>query len=96
MNTVYENTTYHQLKPNRIKVEYKDDKVYPLGTFGGTIYKVRYLACCDGTHFSSALLTVRKSGGQKPVEYLKFKLETVFIAGVSVGASQSESSLGNN
>jgi type VI secretion system secreted protein Hcp len=43
------------------------------------------LACCDGTHFSSALLTVRKSGRQKPVEYLKFKLETVFIAGVSVG-----------
>jgi hypothetical protein len=35
MNTVYENTTYHQLKPNRIKVEYKDDNVYPLGTFGG-------------------------------------------------------------
>ena len=44
------------------------------------------LACCDGTHFPSALLTVRKSGGQRPVEYLKFKLGTVLITGVSVGA----------
>jgi len=44
MNTVYESTTYPQTKPNRVKVEYKDDNVYPLGTFGGTIYKVRYLS----------------------------------------------------
>jgi hypothetical protein len=44
MNAVYESTIHHQLKPNRVKIEYKDDNVYPLGTFAGTIYKVRYLA----------------------------------------------------
>ena len=44
MNTVYERATYPQLKSNRVKVEYKDDNVYPLGTFAGTIYKVRYLS----------------------------------------------------
>ena len=44
MNTVYERATYPQLKSNRVKVEYKDDNVNPLGTFAGTIYKVRYLS----------------------------------------------------
>ena len=51
MNTVYESTTYNQPKPNRVKLEHKDDNVYPLGTFGGTIYKVRYLS--NGSFVSS-------------------------------------------
>ena len=32
-------------------------------------------ACCNGTHFPAALITVRKAGGAAPVEYLKGKLE---------------------
>src|SRR5215467_7426071 len=30
-----------------------------------------YLACCNGKHFDEALLTVRKAGGEEPVEYIK-------------------------
>src|SRR5260370_14314355 len=40
------------------------------------------LACCNGTHFPGALITVSKAGGGAPVEYLKVKLEKVFITGV--------------
>src|SRR5580704_15833561 len=35
------------------------------------------LACCKGTHFENALLTVRKAG-EKPLEYVKVKMEKVF------------------
>ena len=31
--------------------------------------------CCSGKHFDYALLIVRKSGGDAPVEYLKLKME---------------------
>src|SRR5580765_4498302 len=34
------------------------------------------LACCSGTHYPEALLTVRKAGGT-PVEYIKIKVEEV-------------------
>jgi hypothetical protein len=44
------------------------------------------LACCKGTHFPSALLTVRKAGGESPVEYVKIKMDEVFITSVSTGA----------
>ncbi len=40
------------------------------------------LACCNGSHYPSAQLTVRKAGGN-PVEYIKIKLETVLISGLS-------------
>src|SRR6266436_6443220 len=29
--------------------------------------------CCNGKHFKTALLTVRKAGGDKQVEYVKIK-----------------------
>jgi type VI secretion system secreted protein Hcp len=41
------------------------------------------LGCCSGTHYPSALLTVRKVGGKEPVEYLKIKMQEVFISSVS-------------
>ena len=44
------------------------------------------LACCNGKHFPEASLTVRKAG-EKPVEYLKVKLEQVLISSVSTGGS---------
>ena len=51
------------------------------------------LACCSGTHCPTALLTVRKAGGESPVEYLKIKMEEVFITSVSTGGSQGEEHL---
>jgi type VI secretion system secreted protein Hcp len=48
------------------------------------------LASCNGSHFDDALLTVRKAGGQNPVEYLKIKLQKVFVSSVSTGGHGSD------
>jgi type VI secretion system secreted protein Hcp len=47
------------------------------------------LACCKGTHYDKALLTVRKAGGQ-PLEYLKITLSEVMVSAISTGGSGSE------
>jgi len=39
------------------------------------------LACCNGKHIASGLITVRKAG-EKPLEYLKIKLEDILVSGV--------------
>jgi len=54
------------------------------------------LACCNGTHYSEATLTVRKAGGDNPVEYIKLKLEEVLISSVSTGGSGGEDRLTEN
>jgi type VI secretion system secreted protein Hcp len=51
------------------------------------------LACFTGTHFDNALLSVRKAGGQSPVEYVKIKMQEVFITSVSTGAHGSDDRL---
>jgi type VI secretion system secreted protein Hcp len=53
------------------------------------------LACCSGKHFKDATLIVRKAG-DKPVEYLKVKMDGVFIASVSTGGSGGEDRLTEN
>src|SRR6202043_4195331 len=47
------------------------------------------LACCDGKHFANATLVVRKAG-EKPVEYLKIKIEEVLITSISTGGPGGE------
>jgi type VI secretion system secreted protein Hcp len=53
------------------------------------------LACCDGKHFANATLVVRKAG-EKPVEYLKIKIEEVLITSISTGGSGGEDRLTEN
>ena len=53
------------------------------------------LHCCNGIHYKSALLTVRKTG-VTPVEYLLYKLEEVLITSLSVGGSGGEDRLTEN
>jgi len=53
------------------------------------------LAACNGKHFDSALLTVRKAG-EKPLEYLKITMTTVLITSVSTGGSGGEDRLTEN
>jgi type VI secretion system secreted protein Hcp len=53
------------------------------------------LACCAGKHFKDAVLVVRKAG-EKPVEYLKIKMETVLISSISTGGSGGEDRLTEN
>lgn len=53
------------------------------------------LACCNGKHFDTALLTVRKAG-EKPVEYLKITMTEVLIASIGTGGSGGEDRLTEN
>ena len=39
------------------------------------------LHCCNGKHIKDGLITVRKAG-EKPLEYLKIKLEDILVSGV--------------
>ena len=53
------------------------------------------LACCSGQHFKDATLVVRKAG-EKPVEYLKIKMDVVFVGSISTGGSGGEDRLTEN
>jgi len=53
------------------------------------------LACCNGKHFDSALLIVRKAG-EKPLEYLKISLTEVLVTSISTGGSGGEDRLTEN
>lgn len=44
-------------------------------------------ACCSGSHFKQALLTVRKAGGKAPVEYLKITMKDLIVSNISTGGS---------
>jgi type VI secretion system secreted protein Hcp len=43
------------------------------------------LSCFSGKHHSDALLSVRKAGGESPLEYFKITFKEVFITSVSTG-----------
>jgi type VI secretion system secreted protein Hcp len=53
------------------------------------------LACCNGKHFDSAVLTVRKAGEQ-PLEYLIITMADVIITSVQTGGSGGEDRLTEN
>jgi type VI secretion system secreted protein Hcp len=53
------------------------------------------LAACNGKHFDSATLIVRKAG-EKPLEYLKITMTEVLITSVSTGGSGGEDRLTEN
>jgi len=41
-----------------------------------------YEACCKGTHIPEVVIECWRSGGDKPVKYMEFKLKEVLISGV--------------
>jgi type VI secretion system secreted protein Hcp len=43
--------------------------------------------CAGGKHFTNAVLTCRKVGGDTPLEYLKITMDQVFVSGVQHGGS---------
>ncbi len=53
------------------------------------------LACCNGKHFDTAKLVVRKAG-ELPLEYLTIDLTEVMITSVSTGGSGGEDRLTEN
>lgn len=43
--------------------------------------------CCIGKTFNKATLTIRKAGGDSPVNYLVYDMDEVFITGVDTSGS---------
>ena len=54
------------------------------------------LHCCSGKHIPTCVLTVRKAGGDSPLEYLTIKMSDVIITSVSTGGSGGEDKLTEN
>jgi type VI secretion system secreted protein Hcp len=50
-------------------------------------------AVAVGKHIPSATLTIRKAGGDEPVEYLVIDLESVLVSSYQAGGSQNEERL---
>lgn len=49
-----------------------------------------YFLCCSGQPIEGAILSVRKAGGPKPVDYLKLTLTQVLITSFRSGAEGSQ------
>jgi type VI secretion system secreted protein Hcp len=47
-------------------------------------------ACAKGSHLAEAVLTVRKAGGDNPLEYYKVTLTNLLISSYSTGGSGGE------
>jgi type VI secretion system secreted protein Hcp len=48
------------------------------------------LNCCSGKHIPKATLTVRKAGGDMPLDYVKLTMEDIIVTSVSTGGVLSE------
>jgi type VI secretion system secreted protein Hcp len=46
--------------------------------------------CCNGKHEGEAVLSIRKAGGDSPVEYLKITMEEVLISDLQTGSSSGD------
>jgi len=53
------------------------------------------LACCNGKHYPTAILILRKAG-EKPLEYITLTLTEVMVTAVSTGGSGGEDRLTEN
>lgn len=47
-----------------------------------------FIACATGKSIGNAIVTMRKAGGDKPVEYLVYKLTEVFVSSSNMSASE--------
>jgi type VI secretion system secreted protein Hcp len=52
--------------------------------------------CCNGKQYKEAKLTVRKAGGDNPLEYLIITMTDVIVTSVSTGGSGGEDRLTEN
>lgn len=52
--------------------------------------------CSSGKQFKEGLLTVRKAGGDNPLEYLKIKMTEVIVTSYSTGGSGGQDLLTEN
>src|SRR5262245_34307585 len=54
---------------------------------------VLFGALCSGSHFTTALLTVRKAGGKAPLEYLKITMGDLVVTSIDHGGEGSQDRL---
>ena len=52
--------------------------------------------CCTGKHVKTGTLTVRKAGGDAPLEYIKLELQEILVTSISTGGSGGEDRLTEN
>lgn len=52
--------------------------------------------CCNGKHYPEATLTVRKAGGDSPIDYVVVTLEDVLVTSVATGGSGGDDRLTEN
>lgn len=38
-----------------------------------------FLACCQGDHYKSAVVTLNKSAGKAPIDFIKYEFEEVYV-----------------
>jgi type VI secretion system secreted protein Hcp len=49
-----------------------------------------FQACCSGKHFPTARVTLRKAGGESPVNYLVYQFDKVFVNKIDWSASNGD------
>jgi type VI secretion system secreted protein Hcp len=79
-------TTHHGTGGGAGKVNVQD---LSFTHFVDTATPPMILACCKGTHFEEATLTMRKAGGEA-LPYLIVKLKDIIVTSVSGGGSGGE------
>jgi len=57
---------------------------------------VLMMYCSNGKQFTDGLLTVRKAGGDNPLEYLKIKMTEVIVTSYNTGGSGGQDLLTEN
>jgi type VI secretion system secreted protein Hcp len=55
-----------------------------------------FQACTKGQHIAKGILTVRKAGGDTPLEYIKVTMEEIIVTNVHTGGSMGEERLTEN
>jgi type VI secretion system secreted protein Hcp len=48
---------------------------------------VLFQKCCEGEHFDKVVVTLNKSGGKAPVDFLKYEFEQVFVDSIQWAGS---------
>ena len=48
---------------------------------------VLFQACCNGSHYPKASVTLHKAGGKEAVDFIKYEFEEVFVESIQWGGS---------
>lgn len=46
-----------------------------------------FLACCQGDHYATAVVTLNKSAGKAPIDFIKYEFEEVYVDNIQWSGS---------